>query len=66
MIQLTTVAEHVTHIIRRAEAAGVVIDDGNVIDLLADNIMLPLETIRQALAVSAVARRFSQATRPRQ
>lgn len=62
---MTCIAKRVVHIIEQAEKNGVVIDNGNVIDLLADNVMLPLDTLRRALAMSAIAHRFPQATRPR-
>lgn len=39
-------------IIASAERAGLVVDDGNVIDLLADNLDASLATLRAVLAVA--------------
>jgi len=61
--QLMDVARECAAIIRRAEADGVVIDDGNVIDLLADNLTrVSLADLRSALAVSGLGARFPRAT----
>ena len=51
-------------IIARAEKAGVEIDDGNVVDLIADNSNASLIDIRTALVVASLASRFPKATSP--
>lgn len=62
--KLEEIAGRVRAIIADAEQAGVVIDDGNVIDLLADNITwIPLADLRDALVVAGLAARFPRATR---
>lgn len=48
--------------IEAAEAAGLVIDDGNVVDLIADNCNASLRDIREALVYAGFAQRFPQAT----
>jgi hypothetical protein len=64
ILQLTTIAEQCRAIIKSAESAGLQIDDGNVLDLCADNLpRLPLDTIRDALVVAGLAARFPNATR---
>ena len=49
-------------LVSKAESAGVVIDDGNVVDLIADNINAPLLTIREALMIAYPSNRFPKAT----
>lgn len=52
------------HVITRALAAGVALDDGNVIDLLADNLpSFRLPELRAALAASSYAGRWPSAER---
>jgi len=59
-------ARHVELIIERAERAGVAIDSGNVIDLLADNMPdASLEDCRHALRVSSFRGRWPAAERAR-
>ena len=54
------------HIIERAVAAGVTVDSGNVIDLLADNLPgLGIHTLRVALADSTYRGRWPSAERQR-
>ena len=60
---LTDIATRASALIAAAEADGVVIDDGNVIDLLADNITrASLDDLRCALVVAGYAQRFPRAT----
>jgi len=61
---LGDIAAEARKIIARAEAAGVVIDDGNVVDLLADNISprVSLADIRCALVVAGLGGRFPRST----
>jgi hypothetical protein len=63
---LVDLAEDARRIINAAEAAGVSIDDGNVIDLVPDNTDASLSDIRDALIIGGLAPRFPHATRPRQ
>lgn len=64
--QLMDIAIEVKIIIDRADKAGIHLDDGNVIDLLADNLTEePLSTLRDALVVSGHGARFPKATRSR-
>jgi hypothetical protein len=56
--------DDVAAIIGRALRDGIALDDGNVIDLLADNIEAPLDDLRAALARSAFASRFPKACAP--
>lgn len=61
--QLMDVAVECRKVIERAERAGVTIDDGNVIDLLADNIVdVSLADLRVALVCSGIGDRFPRAT----
>lgn len=63
---LMDIAKRIQIIIDRADAAGVVVDDGNVIDLLADNIaIVPIEDLRAALVCSGHGSRFPKATQGR-
>jgi hypothetical protein len=56
------IAQEARLIITRARKAGVTVDDGNVIDLLADQMTRePLDTLRDALAVSGLGHQFSNA-----
>jgi hypothetical protein len=50
-------------VIERAEADGVQIDDGNVVDLIADNVRVPLGFIRQALSYAGYSSRFPNAVK---
>lgn len=64
--QLVDVAAECKRVIDRAERAGVTIDDGNVIDLLADNIVdVSLADLRAALVCSGHGPRFPRATSKR-
>lgn len=47
--------------IARAEAAGTAIHDGNVIDLLADNLDADLSILRKGLGLSQYGARFAAA-----
>lgn len=49
-------------IIAKAEAAGLTIDDGNVVDLIADNLPITLKEIRELLVIEGFAKRFPKAT----
>ena len=49
---LTELSKQCRIIIDRAEQAGVVIDNGNVIDLLADNLYASLTDLCSALAIA--------------
>lgn len=64
---LAQAAELAKQVIAAARADGVAIDDGNVIDLLADNIVppYPLATLRQLLIVGGMANEFPRACIPR-
>lgn len=48
--------------IERAEKADCVIDDGNVVDLIADNVSASLADIRAALIYAGLDKRFPKAT----
>lgn len=64
---LMDIAVKAREVIANAEADRVVIDDGNVIDLLCDNISsVSIEDLRSALVVAGLATRFPKATAPRQ
>jgi hypothetical protein len=61
--QLTDVAAECKRVIERADAADVALDDGNVVDLLADNIPhVSLADLRCALVISGHGSRFPKAT----
>lgn len=62
-----TQTRNILAVIRKAERDGVVIDDGNVVDLIADNItsFTTLNDIRAALVRAGLASRFPRATRQR-
>lgn len=61
--QLDEIARTCRTLISFAERDGVEINDGNVVDLIADNLThLPLDTIRDALVVAGLAHRFPRAT----
>lgn len=64
---LPQAADLAKQIIAAARADGVTINDGNVIDLLADNIVppYPLGTLRQLLIVGGMAVEFPRACLPR-
>jgi hypothetical protein len=60
---LINIAEQVRTIVQAAEAEGVRIDDGNVVDLIADNITrASLSDIRSAIVVAGYSARFPKAT----
>jgi hypothetical protein len=60
---LTEVADKCRRIIERADAAGISLDDGNIVDLLADNIeLVSLNDLRDALVVCGHGARFPRAT----
>jgi hypothetical protein len=62
-LQLTDIAAYARTLIDAATRDGLSIDDGNVIDLLADNIpRVPLDTFRHALVVAGYSARFPRAT----
>jgi hypothetical protein len=62
MIGLVEIAEVARKLIEAAERDGLTIDDGNVVDLLADNIQtIPLDTLREALIVAGYSARFPRA-----
>lgn len=63
--QLVAVARRCRSIIRRADNAGLVINDGNVVDLCADNLpsRVSLNDIRDALVTAGLSARFPRATR---
>lgn len=60
-LQLTDIAEQCKDVILAAESAGLTIDDGNVVDLCADNIPASLSDIRSALVVAGLGSRFPRA-----
>ena len=60
---LTSLATFCRERIEAAEADGLEISDGDVVDLVADNSDAPLELIRAALVVAGYAQRFPKATR---
>lgn len=63
---LIDIAKEARVIIDRARAAGVTVDDGNVVDLLADNMpSVPLDTFRYALAIAGAGNHFPRAERRR-
>jgi len=58
----TEIAKFAAALIEGADKAGLTIDNGNVIDLLADNITAPdLRTLRAALSLTGYAERFNAA-----
>lgn len=64
-MKLSKLAKRVVSIIKRAEKAGLHIDDGNVVDLIADNANATLIEIRDALVETGMSNRFPNATGPR-
>ena len=63
---LTRIAKFARERIKAAEADGLEIGDGDVVDLIADQAPgLPLDTIREALVVAGLSQRFPNATHPR-
>lgn len=54
-------AARVKAVIAKAEADGVTIDDGNVVDLVADNCLASIDDIRLAIAFAGFAARFPNA-----
>lgn len=60
-LSLVQIAEHARNLIAAAERDGVVIDDGNVVDLIADHVDASLTDIRTALVVAGFSARFSRA-----
>ncbi len=64
--RLLDIAMQARGTIAAADMAGLMINDSNVIDLLADNIPdVPLNTLRDALVVAGLSPRFIVATRHR-
>lgn len=63
--RIEDIAAQVRPIIEAAERDGVEIHDGNVVDLLADNVepIVSLADIRVAITVAGLAPRFPNATR---
>lgn len=61
---LAEVANLCRNLVEGADAAGVELDDGNVVDLCADNLpqAVTLSDIRCALVVAGLAPRFPKAT----
>lgn len=59
---LTDLARFCRERIEAAEHDGLEINDGDVVDLIADNSDAPLDTIRGALVVAGYAPRFPNAT----
>ena len=59
---LTALATFCRERIEAAEADGLEIGGGDVVDLIADNSDAPLQTIREALVVAGYAQRFPNAT----
>jgi hypothetical protein len=54
--------ERVREIITKADVAGVALDDGNIIDLLADNIETgSLDDLRASLLMAGYGARFPKA-----
>lgn len=60
--RLAALAADCMRVIDRAEEAGVTIDDGNVVDLCADNSAASLSEIRAALVIAGYSSRFPRAT----
>ena len=64
--QTLQLAREIVSIIDRADKAGVALDDGNIVDLIADNVMgATLDDIRRALVFAGCSGRFPKATQPR-
>lgn len=63
-LTIMQVADICRGLIGKADAAGVDLDDGNVVDLCADNLpgRIPLSDIRCALVVGGFSSRFPKAT----
>ena len=61
---LTALATFCRERIEAAEADGLEISNGDVVDLIADHSDAPLQTIREALVVAGYASRFPRATHP--
>lgn len=59
---LTALAKFCRERIEAAEADGLEIGNGDVVDLIADNSDAPLQTIREALVVAGYTQRFPKAT----
>jgi hypothetical protein len=62
VMPLIELAKFCLECINDAEKDGVKIDDGNVVDLIADNSDAPLVTIREALVVAGLSHQFPNAT----
>lgn len=62
---LLGLAAECRRMIERADSEGEDIDDGNVVDFIADHVPVSLARIRAALVAAGYARRFPQATRQR-
>jgi hypothetical protein len=65
MTLLIDIAHNIRQLITIADNDGCKLDDGNVVDYIADNIgpMASLSDIRTALVVAGYSARFSKATR---
>lgn len=66
---MTPLVDLCRQIVEQADAAGVELDDGNVVDLCVDQLAMrgiapPLTDIRSALAESGLDSRFPRATLP--
>ena len=61
---LIEIADECHRLIHHAERAGITIDDGNVVDLCANNLNpdISLSDIRCALVVAGLSARFPSAT----
>lgn len=62
-VPLVDIAKFCRERIESARADGVEIDNGNVVDLIADNSNVPLDTIRHALVVAGYGQVFQEAIR---
>lgn len=59
------ITDVVVGIILAAESDGVIVDDGNVVDLIADNTTATLADIRRALIHAGLSKRFPNAVKER-
>jgi hypothetical protein len=58
---LIEIARKARELIQSAEASGLEVDEGNVVDLIADNVDASLDDIRAALVVAGYGDRFPRA-----
>ena len=66
MRTLEQLAQHARNLIVACEDDGVVVTDGTVVDLIADNTGgASLSDIRKALTIAGYSARFPRATTPR-